>query len=407
MEKGVPTAMREILFLVHRIPYPPNKGDKIRSFNLLKYLSQSHRVYLGAFVDDPMDWRYVDEVKQYCAETCLLPLRPTLAKLRSLRGFLTSEPLSVPYYSDRRMSDWVEDVVKRARLDGILVFSSAMAQYAERHGSIRRVVDFVDVDSDKWRQYAEKKAWPASWIYRREADRLFGYDRRIAMLFDRSLFVSRHEAELFAELAPETAGRVQALENGVDTDYFCPSGEYPNLYPDGAKVMVFTGAMDYWANIDAVTWFADEVFPELRRGCKQAEFYVVGSRPVEAVLALGRREGITVTGTVNDIRPYLKHARFAVAPLRIARGVQNKVLEALAMAKLVLASPPAMEGIDTGSFALDARVVNGASEWQETGLDMLLDIGTSLESERNREFALRQYGWHNSLKRLGALLETL
>jgi sugar transferase (PEP-CTERM/EpsH1 system associated) len=398
--------MKEILFLVHRIPYPPNKGDKIRSFHFLKFLADGYRVHLGAFVDDPEDWRHAPAVREYCAEACLLPLRPFSAKLRSLRGLLSGEPLSLPYYRDSRMSAWVDDIVKRPGLKGVLVFSSAMAQYAEGHGSLPRIIDFVDVDSDKWRQYAAKKPWPANWIYSREAERLFAFDRGIAQAFEHSLFVSRQEADLFLSLAPETSGRVSPLENGVDTGYFRPDADYPNPYPAEAEVMVFTGAMDYWANGDAVVWFADEVFPELRRRCGKAEFYVVGSRPTEAVSALGRRAGVTVTGAVPDIRPYLRHARFAVAPLRIARGVQNKVLEALAMAKLVLASPAAMEGIEADS-SLDIRIAERAEQWHEAGLDLLREGRAPLESVGNRDFVVRRYGWARSLNRLGALLESL
>lgn len=396
--------MKELLFLAHRIPYPPNKGDKIRSFNLLKYLAGFYRIHLGAFVDDPRDWRYRSEVQQYCADICLLPLNPTIAKLRSLQGFLTGAPLTLPYYSDRRMKAWVDGVLER-KVDGVLVFSSAMAQYTESSAGLKRVIDFVDVDSDKWRQYAERKRWPASWIYRREADRLFRFDRYIANTYDHSIFVSEQEAALFARLAPETSWRLQAVENGVDTVFFSGSREFENPFPESAEVLVFTGAMDYWANADAVTWFADEIFPEIRRCCPTAEFFIVGARPIESVVSLGKREGITVTGAVKDIRPYLAHSRVAVAPLRIARGIQNKVLEAMAMCKLILASPSAMEGIDVDA-ALDAVTAATAEEWVEGAVRMLRQDGLPAISHNNRDFVERRYSWQNSLSRLKVLLET-
>jgi sugar transferase (PEP-CTERM/EpsH1 system associated) len=397
--------MKEILFLAHRIPYPPNKGDKIRSFNLLKYLAESYRVSLGAFVDDPKDWQYRSDVEHYCAETCLLPLSPTLAKIRSLTGLLTGEPLTVPYYTDRRMQAWVDKVLTR-NIQAILVFSSAMAQYVEKRDSVRRIIDFVDVDSDKWRQYAEKKSGPAKWIYRREADRLFTYDRRIANAFDRSIFVSEQEAQLFTGLVPETSERVRAVENGVDTVYFRDSGDFPNPYPPDTDILVFTGAMDYWANVDAVTWFADEVFPAIRSRVPTARFFVVGARPAEAVRGLERREGITVTGAVRDIRPYLSHARLAVAPLRIARGIQNKVLEAMAMGRPVLASPAAMEGIDA-SGSLDAVTAEGPEAWSDAAVQMLGSGGVPAVSVKNRDFVEQRYSWKNSLSCLGTLLDTV
>jgi sugar transferase (PEP-CTERM/EpsH1 system associated) len=397
--------MKNLLFLAHRIPYPPNKGDKIRSFHLLKSLAAAYRVHLGAFVDDPEDWRYLPEVQRYCADTCLLPLNPTLAKLRSLTGLVTGEPLTLPYYADRWMRAWVEGVLKR-EIHGILVFSSAMAQYVESCDSVRRIVDFVDVDSDKWRQYAERKPWPANWIYRREAERLLRFDRRIAQACDCSLFVSEQEAALFSRLAPEAADRVRAVENGVDTAYFHDAGEFADPYPEDAEVLVFTGAMDYWANVDAVTWFADAVFPEVRRRSPAVRFFIVGARPAEAVLSLGSRTGITVTGAVRDIRPYLAHARFAVAPLRIARGIQNKVLEAMAMGKPVLASPAAMEGI-AAAEALDTIMAEAAAEWVDAAVRMLGPDGSPRVSARNRSFVERRYSWENSLSRLHTLLETV
>lgn len=398
-------ALPEILFLAHRIPYPPNKGDKIRSFNLLKYLAESYRVHLGAFVDDPDDWRHEAELRPYCAELCLLPLDPTFAKLRSLKGLLAGTALSLPYYADPRMGAWVASLLGRAKLRAAFVFSSAMAQYLE-NAPLPKVIDFVDVDSDKWRQYAAKKPWPARWIYQREAERLLDFDRRVAGRFDHSLFVSQPEAELFLSLAPEAAGRVHALENGVDTAYFDPCGASASPYPEEAKVLAFTGAMDYWANVDAVVWFADAVFPGVLDACPEARFYVVGSRPSDVVRELGSRPGIVVTGAVPDIRPYLKHAHAAVAPLRIARGVQNKVLEALAMAKPVLASPQAWEGI-AADDALDAQVLDAPEEWQAAALGLLGGVAAPLESVTNRAFVEQRYGWRPSLARLCALLESL
>lgn len=396
--------MKEILFLAHRIPYPPNKGDKIRSFNLLRVLSKSYGVHLGAFVDDPEDWQHISKLERFCVNTRLLPLHPMRAKFRSLEGFVTGEPLTVPYYSDRRMAAWVNGLVRKGRIDSAVVFSSAMAQYLEGYQDVRRIIDFVDVDSDKWRQYAENKRWPASWVYRREAERLFIYDRRIANRFDTSVFVSEAEAAFFCGLAPETSDRVIAVENGVDTDYFCDSEPYPNPYPPGAEVVVFTGAMDYWANVDAVNWFAVEVFPEIRRTRGSAEFFVVGARPTEAVRALGRQAGVTVTGAVEDIRPFLRYAHLAVAPLRIARGIQNKVLEAMAMGKPVLASPAAMEGIAVEP-ELDVMTVERARDWAEQALRILGASAAPIQSEKNRAFVTRRYSWSSSLGRLAALLE--
>ena len=339
--------MEELLYLVHRIPYPPNKGDKIRSYHLLQHLARRYTVHVGAFIDDANDWQYAEALGQMAGgEVKLLALNPRLATLKSVTGLLSGEPLTLPYYRDRQMQRWVDDVLAARPIARALVYSSSMAQYLMRHHALHRVIDFVDIDSDKWRQYAEKKTWPMNWVYRREARTLFNYEQRVTHAFAASAFVSEAEANLFKQLAPDCADKVFGFSNGVDTDYFSPATTFSSPYPVGEQVLVFTGAMDYWANVDAVTWFVKEIFPGVRHAHPAAAFYIVGTRPTPEVQALAKHPGVTVTGAVPDTRPYIAHAAMAVAPLRIARGIQNKVLEAMAMAKPTIVTEQALEGID-------------------------------------------------------------
>lgn len=337
-----------LLFLCHRIPYPPNKGDKIRSFHLLHHLSRHFDIYLATFVDDPLDWPWVAEVEKFCVDSLFLGLNPTTARLRSLSGLITGKVLSLPYYRNARMQDWIQSRIKEHDIAHLLVFSAAMAQYVldPELPFRRRVIDFVDVDSDKWQQYAQQKRWPMSWVYRREGELLLDFERKVARQFDAGLFVSLPEADMFKKLAPESAHKVGFYNNGVNTTYFAPDPSLANPFGEGEQVLVFTGAMDYWPNIDAVTWFAREVFPQIRARLPDLHFYIVGSSPAEAVTQLASDKGVTVTGRVEDIRPYLQYATVALAPMRIARGVQNKVLEAMAMEKPVVVSGRGLEGID-------------------------------------------------------------
>ena len=207
--------MKDLLFLAHRIPYPPNKGDKVRSHHLLRYLAERYRVYLGAFVDDPADWAHAEVLQGLCTQTCLVGLNPIHARVRALGGLLSGEAVSLPFYRSATMARWVEKVLARSLVERIVVFSSAMGQYVppRRAGDARLVVDFVDVDSDKWRQYAEKKGWPASWVYQREARALLSWERRLAARSDASFFVSAQEAALFQRLAPEVADKVTHVNN--------------------------------------------------------------------------------------------------------------------------------------------------------------------------------------------------
>jgi sugar transferase (PEP-CTERM/EpsH1 system associated) len=240
---------------------------------------------------------------------------------------------------------WVDRTLRDDRIDAVIVFSSAMAQYVPSTIRANVFVDFVDVDSAKWSQYATMKQWPLSWIYRREGTRLLEFERATARRATLSFFVTEAEAGLFRRLAPGSAGRVAMISNGVDAGFFRPDLAMPSPFAPGSRPIVFTGAMNYWPNIDAVRWFAWEIFPALREAVVGAQFVIVGMRPAPAVKAL-QNEAIIVTGDVADVRPYLRHAAVVVAPMRIARGVQNKVLEAMAMARPVVASEACVTGID-------------------------------------------------------------
>ena len=398
--------MQDLLLLIHRIPYPPNKGDKIRSYHLLKHLAQHYRVHLATFVDDPDDWQYVPHVKALCASSHFAPLHPLRARVKSLGALLKNRSLSLDYYRDAGLARWVRDSVAAHGIERVLVFSSAMAQYADTYRTARRVVDFVDVDSDKWRQYAAQKSFPMSWLYRYEAKQLLRYERQVARDYDASLFVSKPEADLFRELAPESSAKIGHFNNGVDTDYFSPHTDYPDPYPAGERAVVFTGAMDYWPNVDAVQWFCDDVLPLLQSRFGAGLFSSGGAGPGRGGPALARPSGVTVTGTVPDVRPYIAHAAVAVAPLRIARGIQNKVLEAMAMAVPVVVSPQALEGIDAapGSELVLADAPQAFADAVGALLDSRTDAAAAI-GQAARAKVQRRYSWSSNLACIGESLE--
>jgi sugar transferase (PEP-CTERM/EpsH1 system associated) len=337
--------MSDLLFLAHRLPYPPNKGEKIRAWHMFRHLAATHRVHLGCFYDDPEDAAHVATLAPLCASLCCLPLDPRWARLKSLRALASGAPISTAYFADARLAAWVAETVRRHRPRQAFVFCSAMAPYALRHPVATRILDMVDVDSEKWRQYAATSRGPLRALYAREARTLLALERRAVAAFDATLLVSAAEADAFTARTPAAASRLRVVENGVDDDYFRPDGHHADPYPDGRRIVVFTGVMDYRPNIDAVQWFAREVMPRLIAVEPEAEFWIVGSRPAPAVLRLAGRPGIKVTGRVPDVRPYLAHADAVVAPLRIARGIQNKVLEGMAMARPVVATAAALEGL--------------------------------------------------------------
>lgn len=398
----------DVLFLAHRIPYPPNKGDKIRSWHILKHIAERARVHLGCFIDDPDDMQHQEFLRSVVGgECCFVPIRPFAGKVRGLTGLLNGESITASYYPRQPLAQWAEDVAARHNVSRVFLYSSAMFPFATRLiGSGRRVVmDFVDMDSDKWRQYAESKRWPVSLLYKREAVKVLGLERLAAYRSDVSLFVTDAEVAGFKAVAGSAAHDVRALFNGVDHEKFSPEADFKPLALPGAPNLVFTGAMDYWANVDSVTWFADEVFPLIRQKLPQAHFTIVGARPTVEVKLLGKRPGITVTGTVDDVRPYIAAADVAVAPLRIARGVQNKVLEAMAMARAVVTTPAAAQGI-AATPGKEFLVARDAPQMAEDVAALARDPQRAAAiGQAARALVLDRYDWSRSLSLLDDVLD--
>ena len=391
--------MANILFLVHRLPFPPNKGDKVRSFHLLKHLAARHRVFLGTFVDDPDDLQHIETVRSFCSGLYIARLEPKFAKLRSLNALLADDPLTLRYYRDAGLQGWVENTCRSQKIDAAVIFSSAMAQYVESIPRLQTVVDFVDVDSAKWTQYTPNRRWPMSWLYRREGRKLLAYEREVAARSARSFFVTVAEVELFNRLAPECAVRVEPVCNGVDADYFAPDESRASPFSVDETPIVFTGAMDYLPNIDAVRWFVSEMMQALLEKRPQLRFYIVGRSPTPEVLALAG-ENVIVTGTVPDVRPYLQHAAVVVAPLRIARGIQNKILEAMAMARPVIASTECAAAVDA-EFGTELKTATTPTDFV-TEIDALLrDPECCLNIGRAaRRRVIAQYSWEAHLAKI-------
>jgi sugar transferase (PEP-CTERM/EpsH1 system associated) len=403
--------MPDLLYLMQRLPYPPNKGEKIRNWHILNYLAKWYDVHFGCLIDDPADVQHVETVRALCASLYTAPLDRRLAKLTCASGLLTGEPLSVTYFRDRGLQRWVCDVMARVKPAMTFVNSSNMAPYIlDLPSTGKRIVELGDVDSEKFLSYAETAGLPMRQIYRREWRLVRQLERRVAVECDHAVFVSAAEAELFRSHVPEAAAKVIGISNGVDHRYFDPSLEYAVPFDPMLPTFVFTGTMDYIPNIDAVVWFATEVLPLVRRTRPAAQFFIVGSNPAEAVRRLASLDGVTVTGRVPDVRPYVFHATAAVGPMRIARGIQNKVLEAMAMGKPVIVTSGALEGIeatpgqeviladDAETFANAAvRLSNAGASGQTTPEGLALGLAA-------RRLILQRYDWDACLSGFDALM---
>lgn len=388
-----------LLYLVHRIPYPPNKGDKIRSYNILRELNKHFTVHVVCFMDDPHDAQYIPVLEQECASLYVESQNKIWCLAKAAFGLITGNPLSLPYYASRAMQRQVNKLVNQHQIKHALVFSSTMGQFIYPHPELRVVTDFVDVDSDKWRQYALQGNLIKRWIYNREQRTLQKEEQNLCSRSAFSTFVSPQEAELFRQLMPSSLhDKIGHLYNGVDVSYFNPSGEFA---PCEQPIDVcFTGAMDYWANVDAVLWFAQNVWPLVRQQKPDATFYIVGGNPSDKVLALDGKLGIRVTGRVADVRPYAMKAKINVAPLQIARGIQNKVLEAMALAKPVVATSLAIEGINT-----DAPAVFISDQPSDFADIVLTQIDTPAEASSSREWIIQNLRWDNALSKLPGLIK--
>ncbi len=398
-------APEPLLYLVHRLPYPPNKGDKIRSYHILRHLARRYRIHLGTFVDSDEDERHIASLRESCAAVCAVRLHPRSARLRSLTGLLRGEALTAPYYRSAQLARWVDATLRAQPIRKAVLFSSPMAQYVAGRAGLRVVADYCDADSAKWTDYATQHRWPMSWIYRREGRRLLEFEHAHALQNHATVFATEAEKALFARLAPACAPRLHAIENGVDREYFSPRDDRPSPYATGEETLVFTGAMDYWPNIDAVTWFAREVLPRLRATHPRLRFTIVGMNPDPAVQALAADPAITVTGTVPDVRPYVQHARAVVAPLRIARGIQNKIIEAMAMGRPVVVLEAAALGLRAEAGRDYLRVPEDPEAFAGA-IRTLLETGADNVIGSNARAAVSaSYDWDRNLAALDTLLD--
>ena len=330
--------------------------------------------------------------------------RPAWPGCAACAGLARGRALTIDYYRDARLSAWVRDLARERPLAGVFVYSSSMAQYAAQlalPAGVPRILDLCDVDSDKWRQYARGRTGPLRWLYAREGRLLEIAERRYAGQFDWTLVIADVEAELMRRIAPEAGDRIRVLPNGVDTEYFDPARDWPCPFPAGSRPVVFTGAMDYHPNVDGVKWYAAEVLPRVRAQVPEASFWIVGSNPADEVRALERPGDVTVTGRVPDVRPYLAHAAVVVAPLRIARGVQNKVLEAMAMARPVVSTPQAAQGLGASTAAL---TIGGDAQAFADGVVKILTGPAQCVATEARRLARDHFCWDTNVRMLADLL---
>jgi len=388
----------ELLYLVHRLPYPPDKGDRIRTFHLLKQLSRLASVHLACLADEPPEEATIDALRRYCTRVEVVRLGSPIRWLRALGSLVRGHSVSEGAFSAPGLRTILRRWTRETRFHATLASASSLVPYLQMDElrNVPSVVDLIDVDSQKWLDYAESARGPAAWLYRTEGRRLRRLEHDLPDWTRAVTLVSEAEVQLYRQF--RAGGTVSAVPNGVDLDYFRPS---PGVDERGC---VFVGALDYRPNVDGACWFCREAWPEIRRRHAEARITLVGRQPVPAVRRLDRLAGVEVVGQVADVRPYLAEAAVAVVPLRIARGIQNKVLEAMAMGKAVVSSPQALVGlrVEPGVHVL---VASTPGEWADLVSRLLNDrdlrrrLGTA-----GRRYVEEHHCWQDCLEPFGAIL---
>lgn len=384
-----------VLYLTHRVPFPPDKGDRIRNYHVLRELARRGRVWLACLADEPVPDNTRAALAGLCERVEVLPVSGKKRWLRAAWSLLTGRSLTEGAFEESGLDAVLKAWVPEAGFSAAVVSASSLAPYLRRNGleKLPGVVDLVDVDSQKWFDFAASAKPPKRWLYKLEGRRVRTLEKELAETATAVTIVSRAECDLFDSFTRPGCGTVAT--NGVDLDYFRPQPDTPTV-----PVCAFVGAMDYLPNVDGAVWFANEIWPRIRERSPTAEFRVIGRKPAPAVAKLAGLPGVVVTGSVPDVRPFVASAMVAACPIRIARGLQNKVLEAMAMAKPTVAAPAAIAalGVTVGEHLLSPTTPD---EWVNAVCELFENAERRAElGMAAREYVEEHHHWDSCLKPL-------
>lgn len=392
----------KILFISQRLPFPPIRGDKIKSFNLLRGLSKQHDVSVVSFIRTTKEMTDVEALKQYCTSIDVCMLSEWKSKLNACLGVFSTKPLTLSWYYSKQLWNIVQKKIRDEKFDLLFVVCSSMAQYVIDNDNIPKVIDLMDVDSEKWIQYAKRTCFPYSWVYSLEAKRLRKYEQDINRIFDNCTIVTQEEKKILSSFSPYP-DKIIVISNGVDEEYFKPLKEeyIPNT-------IVFTGAMDYFPNIDAMIFFCKEILPLVKEKMPNVVLYIVGSSPTKEVQRLANNKNIIVTGYVDDTRPYIGKAAVCVVPLRVAQGLQNKILEAMIMGTPVVTTSFGFKGIEGAEDGKDMVVADDKNRFAEKVVEILQNrtLRDHL-SQNGKQLIEQRYNWKGVTDKLNGLVDHL
>lgn len=391
--------MKNVLYLTHRVPFPPNRGDRIRTYNIIRFLGQRCRLHVVTFAEETPSPETHDELNKYCESLTVVPIGRT-RWIHAAMSFAAGKTVTEGLFHSREFAGTVARLAAEVPFDAALASSSGIARYLKEPGlkAARHWTDLIDVDSQKWLDYASTSNAIMSQVYRREGQRLRTVEKQLAVDCERLTVVTDAEVQEFRSFSND--GQVSAVTNGVDLDFFQRPDDH-----DEQKKCVFVGVLNYKPNSDGVVWFCQNVWPGIREKHADASFEIVGRSPSPEVLALDEIPGVNVVGPVDDIRPYLWSASAVVTPMQISRGVQNKVLEAFACERPLVSSVAPLVGleIEVGQHALQAET---PAEWVQS-IDRLFTDSNLREhmGKAARDWVVAHHHWDVCLREFSELLQ--
>ena len=387
-----------ILYVCHRFPFPPARGGKIRPFNMIKHLSRGHEVVVASLVRSREEAEAGRGLSRHCSDFIMAEVTPTAAWARMITCVPTPRPSSMGYFYSPELARRINERLRRGRFDLIFVHCSSVAAYVSRLSGIPKILDFGDMDSQKWLDYRRFKPFPLSLGYWLEGRKMEAAEKALARRFDLCTCTTKAELETLRQF--HVPVQTDWFPNGVDSEFFSPSDA-----PYDADAISFVGRMDYFPNQQAMLFFANEVFPRIREKRPAATLAIVGAEPSVEIRRLASRSGITVTGTVPDVRDHVRRSAVSVAPLMIARGTQNKIIECMAMGVPVVASPEAAGGVDAvpGEHLLVAR---SPDDYAGKLLNLMTDRAARQRlASAGRARVETHHSWARSMAKLDRIVE--